>query len=199
VIAICGVFCSFSRRIAIYLPSVWFGRAPTGLFLPLPTPPQFFHHPSQHTRFVINWNDNVIWICYSVQAFARLSAVYGGTYMLNKPECKVLIYVSEFDMLFCVLASPCILLRKFRVHIIVVVEWKYNMKVAYLIPGRIWWGRQSCWCHIRRGNCQVQESCLWSFLLTQQGTEDKISSQWSLTLSLSLSLYVCVCARARWR
>lgn len=23
------------------------------------------------------------------QAFARLSAVYGGTYMLNKPECKV--------------------------------------------------------------------------------------------------------------
>jgi hypothetical protein len=51
--------------------------------------------------------------------------------MLNKPECKVLIYVSEFDMLFCVLASPCILLRKFHVHIIVVVEWKYNMKVAY--------------------------------------------------------------------
>ncbi|KAH0861147.1 hypothetical protein HID58_089408, partial [Brassica napus] len=27
-----------------------------------------------------------------VRAFARLSAVYGGTYMLNKPECKV-----EFD------------------------------------------------------------------------------------------------------
>ncbi|XAR73485.1 hypothetical protein NMG60_11007470 [Bertholletia excelsa] len=27
------------------------------------------------------------------QAFARLSAVYGGTYMLNKPECKV-----EFDV-----------------------------------------------------------------------------------------------------
>ncbi|KAL5723409.1 Rab GDP dissociation inhibitor beta [Ranunculus cassubicifolius] len=26
------------------------------------------------------------------QAFARLSVVYGGTYMLNKPECKV-----EFD------------------------------------------------------------------------------------------------------
>lgn len=24
------------------------------------------------------------------QAFARLSAVYGGTYMLNKPECRVL-------------------------------------------------------------------------------------------------------------
>ncbi|GMP43740.1 hypothetical protein CsSME_00012986 [Camellia sinensis var. sinensis] len=23
------------------------------------------------------------------QAFARLSAVYGGTYMLNKPECKI--------------------------------------------------------------------------------------------------------------
>lgn len=29
------------------------------------------------------------------QAFARLSAVYGGTYMLNKPECKV-IYVKAF-------------------------------------------------------------------------------------------------------
>lgn len=25
------------------------------------------------------------------QGFARLSAVYGGTYMLNKPECKVTI------------------------------------------------------------------------------------------------------------
>ncbi|KAL7248266.1 hypothetical protein ACSBR2_003056 [Camellia fascicularis] len=23
------------------------------------------------------------------QAFARLSVVYGGTYMLNKPECKI--------------------------------------------------------------------------------------------------------------
>ncbi|WRX14672.1 GDP dissociation inhibitor - like 2 [Theobroma cacao] len=40
------------------------------------------------------------------QAFARLSAVYGGTYMLNKPECKLaiesfsvemLIYEVEFD------------------------------------------------------------------------------------------------------
>ncbi|XP_031500342.1 probable secretory pathway GDP dissociation inhibitor 1 [Nymphaea colorata] len=29
---------------------------------------------------------------YSANAFARLSAAYGGTYMLNKPECKV-----EFD------------------------------------------------------------------------------------------------------
>ena len=27
-----------------------------------------------------------------VQAFARLSAVYGGTYMLNKPECKVVAW-----------------------------------------------------------------------------------------------------------
>lgn len=27
--------------------------------------------------------------CYPFKAFARLSAVYGGTYMLNKPECKV--------------------------------------------------------------------------------------------------------------
>ncbi|KAJ0035938.1 hypothetical protein Pint_26485 [Pistacia integerrima] len=32
--------------------------------------------------------DTVKWM----KAFARLSAVYGGTYMLNKPECKV-----EFD------------------------------------------------------------------------------------------------------
>ncbi|KAH7573415.1 hypothetical protein JRO89_XS03G0144900 [Xanthoceras sorbifolium] len=31
-------------------------------------------------------------VCLSLVAFARLSAVYGGTYMLNKPECKV-----EFD------------------------------------------------------------------------------------------------------
>jgi Rab GDP dissociation inhibitor len=26
---------------------------------------------------------------YLTQGFARLSAVYGGTYMLSKPECKV--------------------------------------------------------------------------------------------------------------
>ena len=30
--------------------------------------------------------------CLMVQAFARLSAVYGGTYMLNKPECKVVSF-----------------------------------------------------------------------------------------------------------
>ncbi|RRT52632.1 hypothetical protein GW17_00039546 [Ensete ventricosum] len=32
-----------------------------------------------------------------LQGFARLSAVYGGTYMLNKPECKV----TNFHALFC--------------------------------------------------------------------------------------------------
>jgi len=49
VIAICGVPCPFSRRITIYLPSVWFRRAPTGnsLTLSLPTPYLFFLHPSQ--------------------------------------------------------------------------------------------------------------------------------------------------------
>ncbi|CAN0922972.1 Guanosine nucleotide diphosphate dissociation inhibitor 1 [Linum grandiflorum] len=35
---------------------------------------------SKFTFFVVNSHS---------QAFARLSAVYGGTYMLNKPECKV--------------------------------------------------------------------------------------------------------------
>lgn len=29
------------------------------------------------------------YLMWLMQAFARLSAVYGGTYMLNKPECKV--------------------------------------------------------------------------------------------------------------
>lgn len=33
-------------------------------------------------RYKLKW-------CILWQAFARLSAVYGGTYMLNKPECKV--------------------------------------------------------------------------------------------------------------
>ena len=28
-------------------------------------------------------------LCEVVEAFARLSAVYGGTYMLNKPGCEV--------------------------------------------------------------------------------------------------------------
>jgi RAB protein geranylgeranyltransferase component A len=37
-------------------------------------------------------------VCTYWQAFARLSAVYGGTYMLNKPECKVKLskYESPF-------------------------------------------------------------------------------------------------------
>ena len=29
------------------------------------------------------------YMCICIQSFARLSSVYGGTYMLNKPECKV--------------------------------------------------------------------------------------------------------------
>lgn len=39
------------------------------------------------------WFDIWFWACYNAvtqQAFARLSAVYGGTYMLNKPDCKVI-------------------------------------------------------------------------------------------------------------
>lgn len=44
------------------------------------------------------------------QAFARLSAVYGGTYMLNKPECKV-TYVKPllskiFFLCFCMVCKP---------------------------------------------------------------------------------------------
>lgn len=31
------------------------------------------------------------------QGFARLSAVYGGTYMLNKPECKVRLQFAKFN------------------------------------------------------------------------------------------------------
>ena len=37
VIALCGVSCTFSRRITIHLSFVWIGRAPPGLIL-TPTP-----------------------------------------------------------------------------------------------------------------------------------------------------------------
>jgi hypothetical protein len=32
--------------------------------------------------------------CFGLQGFARLSVVYGGTYMLNKPDCKVFFFTS---------------------------------------------------------------------------------------------------------
>lgn len=45
------------------------------------------------------------------QAFARLSAVYGGTYMLNKPECKVtyvkpLLSKTFIFLCFCMICKP---------------------------------------------------------------------------------------------
>jgi hypothetical protein len=36
-------------------------------------------------------------LVFGLQGFARLSAVYGGTYMLNKPECKV-CYITSLVM-----------------------------------------------------------------------------------------------------
>ncbi|KAA8536406.1 hypothetical protein F0562_028884 [Nyssa sinensis] len=39
------------------------------------------------------------------QAFARLSAVYGGTYMLNKPECKVQ-KVGKVARAICIMSHP---------------------------------------------------------------------------------------------
>ena len=46
-----------------------------------------------YLQFCFQFNRNICWfdllLCLYWQAFARLSAVYGGTYMLNMPECKV--------------------------------------------------------------------------------------------------------------
>ncbi|KAI3770890.1 hypothetical protein L6452_02038 [Arctium lappa] len=39
------------------------------------------------------------------QAFARMSAVYGGTYMLNKPECKV-TKVGKVARAICIMSHP---------------------------------------------------------------------------------------------
>lgn len=76
--ALCGIFGTLSRRISLYLSVVWIGGIASGLF-------------SSVIFFLCSkpfWVATHGFCCYW-QAFARLSAVYGGTYMLNKPECKV--------------------------------------------------------------------------------------------------------------
>ena len=52
--------------------------------------------------------------------------------------------------------------------------------------GWIWYGGESVWCYIRRWNCQVQEGCLWSFLLGQQG----IYHCFQLVLCFCLHMFV---------
>lgn len=81
------IFGTISIWISLHLSNVWTGRIASGLVL---------------CAYVLdNYSDIWFLACYNgvtQQAFARLSAVYGGTYMLNKPDCKVifpLILVSK--------------------------------------------------------------------------------------------------------
>lgn len=92
-VVICRVSCTISRGVTLHISFVWFRRASSGI------PVYIYVYPS-----VLSPVENVVcWTCSAhgflilylllVQAFARLSAVYGGTYMLNKPECKVDIII----------------------------------------------------------------------------------------------------------
>ena len=60
--------------------------------------------------------------------------------------------------------------------------------------GWIRYGRKSVWCYIRRWNCKMQESCLRSFILDQQGEYSsclhsvKVNT-WQ-TFSLTLAFYL---------
>lgn len=55
--------------------------------------PQVSHSISQSTVLEIV----LLILLLELQAFARLSAAYGGTYMLNKPDCKVSFGVTLFS------------------------------------------------------------------------------------------------------
>lgn len=94
VIALCGVSCTLSRRVSVHLSSIWIRRASTGLSF---SRPPYFTYSSIISNNFISLSVylpyialfNLYLLSFLLQAFARLSAVYGGTYMLNKPECKV--------------------------------------------------------------------------------------------------------------
>lgn len=78
--ALCRVFSTLSSRIPLYLSIVRTGWITTGLF----------HWVFCVHRVWVKKNFLLFDWCTCCQAFARLSAVYGGTYMLNKPQCKVI-------------------------------------------------------------------------------------------------------------
>ncbi|RZS16944.1 hypothetical protein BHM03_00049028 [Ensete ventricosum] len=78
VIALCRILSSFSRRLTVHISFIWTWRVTTGLSF----------------NFIMccimkKYSSDFLVFSLDLQAFARLSAVYGGTYMLNKPECKV--------------------------------------------------------------------------------------------------------------
>lgn len=54
-------------------------------------------------------------------------------------------------------------------HVVRKFPFLMSDMTSALILGRVWWGRQGSRCNIWRRNCQVQESCLWSFLFAWQG------------------------------
>lgn len=99
IIALCGVFSAFCWRVTVYLPFVWPWRASSGLSPSSLHAPDFlfcFLFPPFTRHLIVTFSSlfskHIHSGCYCHQAFARLSAVYGGTYMLNKPECKVIVH-----------------------------------------------------------------------------------------------------------
>ena len=65
--------------------------------------------------------------CLMVQAFARLSAVYGGTYMLNKPECKVVSCFFFYLLLSCMRAQ-IIKYALFCFHYMIQLQVEFDME-----------------------------------------------------------------------
>ncbi|RRT61024.1 hypothetical protein B296_00026217 [Ensete ventricosum] len=83
VIALCRILSSFSRRLAVHISFIWTWRVTTGLSF----------------NFIMccimrKYSSDFLVFSLDLQGFARLSAVYGGTYMLNKPECKVSVGIT---------------------------------------------------------------------------------------------------------
>ena len=102
--ALCRVRCTFSRRFTLHISTIWTGRVASGspcpsTFLTLCIRMSGATYICNVCKFdgiictssIFSLGSN-IYFFDDRQAFARLSAVYGGTYMLNKPECKVSLW-----------------------------------------------------------------------------------------------------------
>lgn len=53
-----------------------------------------FHMQASESQYGVSLQYSSLYSCTALQAFARLSAVFGGTYMLSKPDATV-VYDSE--------------------------------------------------------------------------------------------------------
>lgn len=86
---LCRVPSTLSRRFTLHISTIWTGRVASGS-------PYLYFHFNLGKLQALNFG-----FFDFLKAFARLSAVYGGTYMLNKPECKVSYRKTNFSVITC--------------------------------------------------------------------------------------------------